>query len=1082
MIPAHSKDAKAALQTQPDAPSDDQQDDSDSYPAPSPLHVACRGLPLDIDILKFLLNANGTEGDWDAHVAALSSDGSNKDRDLQSTFSTDTIGGQQPLHTVALWPHLRISPKGTRALFLACPAVAKMLVRNESNSSPLHQSCGMLEYTRTVLESNEMATLADRTKRKFVTTDEAMGQRILEQIGDQAEKNPEKLRQTFATIDADNSKEMDRKEWREFIDATDCTIKDDTTWRKPNQQEIFAAWNLVDINNDGTVTYEEFVKAVETRKTEQRKAAAKTTKIHLAYLQERERDMMEVAMAMVHQLRGIWTPSQNDALDRAGIMATFSHWIQDLWQPVRKSDALSVGTFVSVNHTKGMKARVMFDYRPDEQKVELEEYTVGANIHHADFTAAREIVNTEHDLLLRCPLCEFLCDSNNPFEFMFNLIDFFKSQRRRNKQDAHLSRKEYQNNALSLMDQVARLASWMPLRCIDGDQRSYNLSKVLLQPAMLPTCVSAHHYTKGQLSGGIGCGNDLLSDGPLTLAVRHDVTLFTSSDWVKSYVDRSQFDGIHRGDHLTKKDENLYKSSTFKTMARKMFWEDAKSLYHGWHIPLVQQLIHDKLTRSGVVDVQDSVALLGCAVCGIVNPRGTFKAPRMLWWLNLLFQVIFVFCFTWLWTVDKGENRPSRHREISCQEKQTLWFGTTQLFESSAGASCWTLKRSPLQDYTIWDWYILLTAIGMAIEFFLGRAKRNEIWNQLDFFSSMLILGGSGLMMFDVTAEIGYNVLCVVALFLWLHMLEYLQDSSSVGPMVKVVGEMALLTVQFFMLIIIIMMGFACSMTALLQTPYEKENPRGTPGPYTTIMSGAWTLFRALLGDIDGLEFKGENREYMAAAVMAIYLVVMSIIMINMLIAVLSSAHAKVAESLEEEVAHVQTRVAINSQHRSNSACLPAPMNLFQMVASADGDMAIRKALWDVVIVLVGVPLMVLIASILWLVLGPYIATMHLLAQHDTARVEVAEDLGGSDQNTALNILAFWLFGTCPLIVSCAIAKRSQPAARRGSLFSLLYVCFLGLLDNELRDCVDARDGRCACGPTAFLSLPASCYGKRRRV
>ena len=176
------------------------------------------------------------------------------------------------------------------------------------------------------------------------------------------------------------------------------------------------------------------------------------------------------------------------------------------------------------------------------------------------------------------------------------------------------------------MDQVARLASWMPLRCIDGDQRSYNLSKVLLQPAMLPTCVSAHHYTKGQLSGGIGCGNDLLSDGPLTLAVRHDVTLFTSSDWVKSYVDRSQFDGIHRGDDLTAADiRTLSQSSTVTTMARNLFWDEPKSLYNGRHIPLVQHTLHEKLTRSGVVDIHESVALLGYAVCGVVSPRCDFS-------------------------------------------------------------------------------------------------------------------------------------------------------------------------------------------------------------------------------------------------------------------------------------------------------------------------------------------------------------------------------------------------------------------------------------------------------------------------
>ena len=419
--------------------------------------------------------------------------------------------------------------------------------------------------------------------------------------------------------------------------------------------------------------------------------------------------------------------------------------------------------------------------------------------------------------------------------------------------------------------------------------------------------------------------------------------------------------------------------------------------------------------------------------------RITFKAPRMLWVLNFVFKALFLFSFTWVWTIDKSENRPSRHREISCNEDRIFWFGTTQLFESTVnGDSCWTLKRTPSDDYTIWDWYILLTAVGMAEEFIFRRVKQNEIWNQVDFLSSVLILGGSGLMMFDATAEVGYSVHCVVGLLLWLRMLEYLQDSSSVGPLVKVVGEMMLLTVQFFMLIIIVMMGFAFSMTALLQTPYVNERPDASPGPYTTIVNGAWTLFKALLGDMDGLDFKGENREYMATAVMAIYLVVMTIIMINMLIAVLSSAHAKVAASLEQEVAHVQTRVAINSQVRSNSACLPAPMNLLQLVAP---NSTIRKALWDFVVVLVGVPLMTVVAVMLWLPLAPYIAVMHLLTQQEQHETGAAEDPGGVDQNITLQILGFWLFGTWPLIVSCVLLP---PALRSETLFRLFSVCVLG--------------------------------------
>jgi hypothetical protein len=637
---AHSTDAAAALQAQPGgdekfAPGGDERDDPKSFPAPSPLHIACRGLPLDVDCLKLLLNTKGTEA-WEPHAATLSVDGSNNGQGLESTFSQDSTNGQQPLHTVTLWPHLRISPGGTEALLMACPAVTKMLVRNDSKrndskSSPLHQSCDILEYTRTVLENRNSGMEINALAKTAVET---TGQHILVQIGEEAETDLKALEAKFERIDADNSKEMTHSEWAKFLAADNFTVDDRTTHsqRSPTRQEISAAWNLLDVDHSGTVTFDEFVRAVKKRKT--RSANVEAAQIHVPYLQEREGDMMKVALAMVHQLRGTWSPSQTDALERAGIMEKFIRWIQDLWVPVAKQEVLAVGTFVSLNHTKGMKARVVRDYRAQGRaagdavpKVELEEYTVGANIKHADFNAAHYVIDTSgRDRVLKCPLCDFLCESNNAFESIFNLIDFFMSRSRRKQQQPNARRKEYQSIALSLMGQAGRLATWMPVRCINGDQRSYSLSKVLLQPAMLPTLVSNHYDSKWQLTGGIATLKDLLSDGPLDLAVRHDATLFTSSEWVKSYVDRSQFDGIHRGDHLTAADiRTLSQSSTVTTMARNLFWDEPKSLYNGRHIPLVQHTLHEKLTRSGVVDIHESVALLGYAVCGVVSPRCDFS-------------------------------------------------------------------------------------------------------------------------------------------------------------------------------------------------------------------------------------------------------------------------------------------------------------------------------------------------------------------------------------------------------------------------------------------------------------------------
>lgn len=836
----------AALRAQPDQLEHDELIDSNCFPAPSPLHIACRGLPLNIDMLKLILNAKGMDR-WDAHAAALPVDMRNT-TSMEEIFSKDAITGQQPLHTVTQWPHIRISPKGIKALFDACPAVAKMLILDEPPGwSPLHRICDLLHYHRTTQKvSDGSLSRLNRSSTELSRT-QAVGRSVLEQIAKQADDT---LAQIFEEIDDDDSQEMSVDEWAGFLDAAGCTVEDELTHnqRPPDDQERDAAWSLIDLNSDRTVSFDEFFSAVEHVRKAQQTAAKAAAQIHLAYIQDRTGDMMKVALAMVHQWRGTWSKSQTDALENAGIIGMLSHWIQDLWVPAPRSDPLATGTFVSVATTTGMKARVIRDYRPAKQQVELQEYTIGANIMHADFEAATRTVNTVQDLLLRCPLCEFLCESSNAFECMFNLIEYYSMAMKRNRTESQASRQVYQRILLALSKQVGRLASWMPLRCIDND--SYLLSKVLLQPGMLPTFISNRHDCKWQLTGGIANrkGSNLSSKGPLEFAVKQHVAAFTSSEWVRSYVERAQFDSVPPAKYDYKGAGMDFQFNSFYT-----------TLYEGWDIPMVQCTVHEKLARGRVVDIDFSVSLLALAVCGIVNPRATFTAPRMLWCLDLLFKLIFAVVFTWVWTINKGEDRPSKHREIDDCINREKWFGTTQLFESN----CWTLKRD-LSSYRLWDFYIVLTAAGMAEEFLRSGVNSEEIWSKVDFLSSVMILAGAGLMMLDVTAEIGYSLNCAVGLLLWLRMLYYLQDSESIGPLVSVVGEMTVITLRFFALIVIFVLGFAFSMTALLQNPYANESTHAQViGPYTDLIQGAWTLFKALLGDMDGVEFYGENREPM---------------------------------------------------------------------------------------------------------------------------------------------------------------------------------------------------------------------------
>jgi hypothetical protein len=165
---------------------------------------------------------------------------------------------------------------------------------------------------------------------------------------------------------------------------------------------------------------------------------------------------------------------------------------------------------------------------------------------------------------------------------------------------------------------------------------------------MLPTHFSLSTDRKWQLTGGIidiTIGKQ--AHGPLMTAVKRHISIFTSSEWVKSYVEWSQNDGIQRGDKLTRRERQLLLLD-HRDQGKRAAWAVAKrlmglSVYEGWPIACVQYIMHDLLTRDGLVNIEDSAGLIAHTWCGVVNPRVTFQAPRMTWWLSLLFKVVFLF-------------------------------------------------------------------------------------------------------------------------------------------------------------------------------------------------------------------------------------------------------------------------------------------------------------------------------------------------------------------------------------------------------------------------------------------------------
>lgn len=184
------------------------------------------------------------------------------------------------------------------------------------------------------------------------------------------------------------------------------------------------------------------------------------------------------------------------------------------------------------------------------------------------------------------------------------------------------------------------------------------------------------------------------------------------------------------------------------------------------------------------------------------------------------------------------------------------------------------------------------------------------------------------------------------------------------------IGEL----VKFGVVILVIMLGFAISFYALFRN-------------VDTFGQTLLTLFKGMLGEVGFFDdFLGDGYgeyEEVATALFIIYLVVIAIMLLNLLIAVLSTSHAKIQEKAEQEFRVSRALVIDYYRLVVDKHLLPPPFNLVQMVVClplflvdrswrSTGCIRARKAVGRMVFWLVMGTLAVVGGTLLWVVSAAY--------------------------------------------------------------------------------------------------------------
>lgn len=143
--------------------------------------------------------------------------------------------------------------------------------------------------------------------------------------------------------------------------------------------------------------------------------------------------------------------------------------------------------------------------------------------------------------------------------------------------------------------------------------------------------------------------------------------------------------------------------------------------------------------------------------------------------------------------------------------------------------------------------------------------------------------------------------------------------------MIRMVG----MVLRFGAVMVVVMMGFAVSFWASRER-FRDPSASDDDDSFDLVWVG---VFKAMLGDFEDVEYLNSNPDWVDRVLFVSYLVVMAVMLLNLLIAVLSTAHASMEEHAQTETKASKVRVMEHYRRVVENDMLPAPFNLVQVVA-----------------------------------------------------------------------------------------------------------------------------------------------------
>jgi hypothetical protein len=318
--------------------------------------------------------------------------------------------------------------------------------------------------------------------------------------------------------------------------------------------------------------------------------------------------------------------------------------------------------------------------------------------------------------------------------------------------------------------------------------------------------------------------------------------------------------------------------------------------------------------------------------CGFQVPQATFKSPTARYLFDIIMYFFFLFVFTWGVALDELDSMHMATRDLTGMALYTriyCWLYLIGSFEKELRQ----LVRLGLQTYAA------------------------EFWNWVELLSPAAGLGGLVFMEYDSSEpKMAREMLSLALVMLWCRLLQLSRASETIGPLIPVILRMLAEVAKFGSVMAILIMGFSVAMFTILQ-PKSNEvfveasgdgnsssvamNQVPTvdaewPAQYSTLASTIKTMTLASIGEFE-MDYTDAKHEMMAEALMAVFIVLMVLALLNLLITLLMRRYDEVSEEMAKQFAFVRASAVFWQQDSVLDDELPPPFNLVQMVRGLSG-------------------------------------------------------------------------------------------------------------------------------------------------